>query len=729
MCIWKVEGDVLDFGDNALNIIYRNNSVEQFLEAEHSTGLAAPKGMGKTFLVKAKRVQLQKLAKGLLLLPRDKMVDVPGPIYLKNSHLTLLTDYNNWVSIWISCIAIYLLSLEEFRKEILVNEELKDLSDISKLLIASKNYSGICHVLNKLLNLDSKAKLKSVVDDSGLLFHYINRINHPVYIFIDKIEEPFNRIIYNETLGSSKSSRGPSEPLIWKYSQIALAEAVYKIYSVRHHIKVFYTIRQEALSNIENITQEYSKILSRIVILNYTHEDLYKLFALYIEHENNEYLLEPDLKEYPEKAFIGIDTLPHYSGGIEQVWDYICRHSLNRPRDIMEICLTLYNEIILTNKSKPYCIDDISSEIRHHVNRVSTQICSGYIATLEPFWVDKYNESIAEKIYKATRFLSTNVFAREYMQTICMSANENDCTLADCPSCDCAHIFSALYDVGLLGVIYKNGVDKCCKTSIKNIGESNFASRKQLLKQGILYYTHSGLSNLIEKEREAVIKPYSPNKLFVARDNAYLSESKFNKIEEHYRAIEGNEYKDRVFLTSTARDAKLLREVAKSLLSDLGYEVMAFEQPGFPSVSPETADTHDHCIDAMLKCRHVIYLVTGRFGGEYKGKKYRWHIKQNDTINNFSPSVSFMEYFVAKSHEKNVRVYMSEEIDTARGEWIENNKRKSYRSKVVEDNRVFEIIGYFNALNNGTWVDKYPNIEGLKEFIRCHFPKIKGGVK
>ena len=59
MSIWKVEADILDFKENEKSLILRNPSIDLFLDETDSMGISASKGMGKTFILKIKRLENQ----------------------------------------------------------------------------------------------------------------------------------------------------------------------------------------------------------------------------------------------------------------------------------------------------------------------------------------------------------------------------------------------------------------------------------------------------------------------------------------------------------------------------------------------------------------------------------------------------------------------------------------------------------------------------------------------
>lgn len=246
------------------------------------------------------------------------------------------------------------------------------------------------------------------------------------------------------------------------------------------------------------------------------------------------------------------------------------------------------------------------------------------------------------------------------------------------------------------------------------------------LPKGTIYYLHPGLANIVQREREIAGKIYIPCRYIVndLENNIPIEQIRF--MEDTIISILGNLKERRVFLSSTGRDLTNERKRIISLLESKGYEVFAYDSPKFPQMKSQQYEsgtpggTHDHCIDVMLTCKNVIYIFTGRFGGKYEGQKYKFYYEKEDVIKE-PPSVSFMEYLVAKNHEKNVKVYVDEKVDIARGEYLANNRPKEYNSKVVDDIRVFNQLGYFNDLGNGTWYDKYKDLETLEEFISIQF--------
>ena len=57
--VWILDADGIEFDNREINNIYRTNTVDEFLDNEKKLGIAAPRGLGKTFLIKAKRMIMQ----------------------------------------------------------------------------------------------------------------------------------------------------------------------------------------------------------------------------------------------------------------------------------------------------------------------------------------------------------------------------------------------------------------------------------------------------------------------------------------------------------------------------------------------------------------------------------------------------------------------------------------------------------------------------------------------
>lgn len=733
MCIWNTSADMLDFSSTEImKCLYINYPVKKFINASNSMGVSACKGMGKTFLLKVKRMKMSNAGEekeNILLLPKNQLVDTPGTILLNKTHIRFLSSYYNWVDLWISCVAIYLLSIPEIKATFSDDEFYELNTNASKLI--SHEHVGVFSVLGHVLNDKTQKTLRDVIQASNLMFSLLQRIQRPICLFLDKLEEPFNRYFY-KIPGTNTVADGRYNASLWAYAQLAFAEAVYRLYSGRHHIKIFYGIRQEALFGCENITRESTKILSMVTKLNYTYSDLREMCRIYIKQESHENLMLPDLAETnPFKALCGIDTVMHRSGKPEHIWAYIYRHSLQRPRDIMEMALALYENTVHAPDLKKNDENALTRICRHWINEISTRQCMDYLTGLEPFMALEENIAFTQNIMNFLKYLPTNVFTSDSILQYCHRCNENTNEIK-CGTCENIHFFSTLFNIGLLGYIYKSASEDGYKNYIKPIGDSIYATSTQTLPNAELYYTHPGIGNIIKGERDKAQLQYVASNFIINSNEVFANAREIQRLQHFCTALIGNAEEKRVFLTSTGRDLSETRKRIKRKLEESGYQVFAYEFDSFPEMKPDgipfsehhPGETHDHCIDVVLTCKHLIYIFDGRFGGPYHGKKYQQYIDENSNIIKITPSISFVEYLVAKTFGKNTKVYVSEKVDLLRGEWLVSGAPDVIKSNVVDSSKVYKQLGYFNALGNGTWYDKYPDSCVLEEFISKHFPPI-----
>lgn len=729
MCVWNIAADNSSLSDETImKLLYYNNSVISFMNSSSSKGIAGCKGMGKTFLLRAKRIKMQNEANNsILILPKDRVVDASGSLPLNNVHVNFLSSYSNWKSLWISCISIYLLSQKEFEElikdEIYTNNNKEYLSDFTVQLLNEKHI-GLFSVLNKVIAKKDKRILSDIVSDSAILFDIAQKIQSQVALFVDKLEEPFNGNFFRIP-GASDSSQGKYNYSIWAYAQLSFADAVNSLLASRKHIKIYYGIRKEALYRGEEVATDYSKIRDNIISLEYTQDDLFQMFHGYVKNESSENLCSPsDVTDNPIKALIGVDHISHNSGESEHIWNYIYRHTFQRPRDIMEMCQSIHDHIV-HNAEVRENKKDRTQVLRHWINELSKMQCNSYLYFLDPFMECHHSTSFKQQVINLLRILPIDVFNYSSIIEYCCEMNGKSKN-GGCRDCDLLHYFSALYNVGLIGVIHKSKhtLEYSCK--IKHIGQSEFLTNSSSLPKDELYYLHPGLSNIAKTERDIANKNFLVSEFNSNDLGKIIPKDKIRYMVDSVNSKLGNQNENKVFLSSTGRDIGDKRKEVRKLLESMGYIVYAYDEPGFPSMdvnltqNNKQGQTQDHCIDVMLSCKHVIYLFDKTFGGKYVGEKYKCYYKREQAIN-ITPSVSFMEYLVAKGNGKNVKVYVLKDIDIARGEYLANGSVDSFNSKVVDKNDVFKQLGYFNSLSNGTWYDTYKDLEELKQYISEHF--------
>lgn len=305
-------------------------------------------------------------------------------------------------------------------------------------------------IFYELLNCTPK-DLNKIFSDSNIFIQILSNIHTPVAIFIDKIDQAFTKDLYR-ILGDTDVSVGARNASLWQYSQLSLANAAYDIFSnINNHIKVFFTIRQEALLDAEEIAPNlYRNFSAYITSIEYSKKDLLDMFALYVSREDDDNLVCPNEKSNnPVKAFFGVNSLEHgyvkdENQKSENMFDYLYRHSVGRPYDIQKICFDLFLKDIKNLNCK---------DLKHYINESARHITNQYIAELQPIT----NLSKTE-IGKLLAEITTNIFDFEYMREICkrymIKCGNNESCKMNCQNCNDVYPFSKLYNLGLLGYFH-----------------------------------------------------------------------------------------------------------------------------------------------------------------------------------------------------------------------------------------------------------------------------------
>src|SRR5439155_2782538 len=136
-------------------------------------------------------------------------------------------------------------------------------------------------------------------------------------------------------------------------------------------------IRKEAYARLQTtvMSQQYRGSAVDIV---YPVESLREIFVNNIRLEKSDRMVRPDrLRADPIEAFLGRTTISHvYTGEDEDAFDYVCRHTLLRPRDLMTI-----GERLAASRPEERRPEHRVTEA---VNVGATEIASGYPTEIGP---------------------------------------------------------------------------------------------------------------------------------------------------------------------------------------------------------------------------------------------------------------------------------------------------------------------------------------------------------
>lgn len=725
VCVWREDADSIRFEEDALDIVYQNPIIREYLHSNRKLGIAGTKGQGKTFLLKVKRKGYQGSSSdgsSVVCFPKNLMVDTldssisimgtsKDNFVINHSLKKQLKNFNVWVQLWKLSIAICIIGSDEF-KHLFSDKDYQILNKLSQQLIEVENVNVRPSIIFfRLLKLDYN-DFMLVMQDAALFMQLLDKINCAIYFFIDKVDQAFSEEIYKiAQAGSTVYSKNSS---YWQYAQYSLAAAAYEIFSnVNSHIKVFYTIRHEALIDTHRIAPNTARNIEAFISeLVYTQDDIFEMFSIYVVNEKKENLSVPREKHSnPEKAFFGFDKIKHayVADTNESIFAYLYRHSLRRPYDVMKICRELY--------LKNPCRLNVTI-VRHTINDISNKVLKTYLSEMEPFIVCKPKD-----IDRLLQCMNTNFFDFKYIQYVCQRYNkfisDSDVCLKNCQMCKNAHPFSTLYNIGLIGCIKNSAANPIYTQQYAPIGESRLKINEYDLPDSPLYCLHPCLCDVSRKLRGSIQHTFTTTNEAIAGEGIQILDEQLKNIQkelpERIRELDS----EKIFVSSTVLDLSNERRAISQSLFKMGYYPILSESEEF-EYGPNDTDSHDHCINEVLKCTQIIFIVGEKYGGIYAGTKYQ---ELAATLCNASegritkPSISLMELFAAITNGLQYYVFVKKSVLEQQRLYKENGDSGAV------DKEIFSLINFINHIQKngeraGNWFVPFKSITDLNSRLR-----------
>lgn len=347
---------------------------------------------------------------------------------------------------------------------------------------------------------------------------------------------------------------------IWQYLQMGLLKAVSMIkQEFGGIIEVYYTIRQEAFSCEKALLGEHAvKIKGLTKELWYTKEQQQKIFYECIEHQQDEYLFEPALKNQKgrlEEAFVGVTQLCHpYAKNLtESVFESIYRHSFDRTRDLQE-----YGQMLTEHMDEIRACDTVLERgekvkmfIEEHAAKLafceSTERAEekNYYAEklnlLPNYWADSQN------FKKFIKMIDKNLFFGDEAKKMCKRFNQIERCKKDCSECKAQHHpFSMLYKLGMLGQIktYRRWT-KVAEQQFIHSKDITYITETQLinLNKDTIYVLHPALTKSIEHMNQKV-RHFSG---FIIGKGIEVPQDKLEELESDYKLLGKRSYETKYF--------------------------------------------------------------------------------------------------------------------------------------------------------------------------------------
>jgi hypothetical protein len=274
MRAWTVDADDIrvaeDFDES---LLHRTPEIDAFLAPDRDDKfiVIGTKGFGKTLLLKAKRILYQREGRSVCL-PSGHLLDKPigDKIFGRESLAFFAASPLPWSKVWLAAIALAVL------KHCGATEELKVNARLAGLLRDAQLHGVIDHFV-RLLDFTPSELQRCAADTDGHLVPRLRAIKTPLTLFIDGIDEYFNKHV--EELPASPSVTGELSPNIWYFAQLGLVEVAYQLRRINHHLKVFAAIRKEAYSRLPQRTAMAQQYRGSAVDIVYSPESLREIFV------------------------------------------------------------------------------------------------------------------------------------------------------------------------------------------------------------------------------------------------------------------------------------------------------------------------------------------------------------------------------------------------------------------------------------------------------------------
>jgi class 3 adenylate cyclase len=472
MKAWTIDADDIRVAEDFdASLLHRTPEIDDFLSHERDDKfvVTGTKGSGKTLLLKAKRVLYQRDGRALCL-PEGNLLDKPiGDKIFSQEVLQLFAASPLWWSkVWLTAIAVALLKRLGRAGDLDVSPRLKG-------LVTDEHLQGVIDHFVRLLDMNPGDLQRCANDADGHLVPRLRAVNTPVAIFIDGVDEYFNKHI--ESLGSRASAAGQLSPEVWYYSQLGLVEVAYQLRRVNHHVKVFAAVRKEAYSRLRDSTAMWLQYRGSAVDIVYSAASLREIFVNNVRQESASRLARPDrLKADPVEAFLGATHVAHsYTRESEDAFEYVCRHTLLRPRDLMTIGQRL--------STLPPGERQGEQHLKNTVNDAAAEIAHEYLQEIAPYLggVD---------LHRIFPMLPGRTLSRDEVEGLFLEHNLEAASGAE------QHVFCALYKAGLLGWIHNDRVRGRKIQRFLRPGEGTFEP-DGALPMASHYVVHPVLSDII----------------------------------------------------------------------------------------------------------------------------------------------------------------------------------------------------------------------------------------
>ncbi|HVD98085.1 MAG TPA: toll/interleukin-1 receptor domain-containing protein [Cytophagaceae bacterium] len=414
---WIFEANNFDFSQDVESVLFRNELIDKYLNIGHRDKmlfLIGPKGIGKTFLLSYKSFLFRKAHNAEIKFSPTNELTENLIVYFSQFSKEEIAKFQTpdlWENIWkfalmaVAC-KTYGLNIEE------------------KLEIEDHNFSSVSGVLSYLLS-DRKALNKVISSSMPKLISLTKQIQSGVVLFVDGVDQAVDDLVNGKYYDYETYSDLPIK--IWGHIHVGLVKSIYDICQLNSHVRIYTTVRNEAFKLIPGGMS--ANLEGFATNLNYSPSELKVIFTNNIKITETSKLIKKEAANIIER-FLGYSKMNHpfIPDQDEDALDFILRHTLGRPREVVKLGSLLYYERLTKIDYKIIPEEDRIEDIRYFINEKTDGIIKDYLLEIIP----SFDE---ECLIKFLKKVQSNIFHHKIL-------NEEE-----------KKFLGICYNVGLIGVI------------------------------------------------------------------------------------------------------------------------------------------------------------------------------------------------------------------------------------------------------------------------------------
>ena len=467
--------------------LFKNPRIDGFLKKESYAKfiLVASKGMGKTLLIRHKRKSIEEGNRSIFIIPRNETADyVNLPASIGKEFLSAMSEQIFWEDIW--KLSISISALLSFPHNISKTDQLLIAEELSRAGLPGNLRKELLRAFNN--ENSTERKPSSVLDI--LLQSGKSTLENSRSTGLQIISEIFNTyissacFIFIDSFDQALAHNFPDNLNIWCAAQTGLMKASWELSRHNRHVKVFTTIRYEAYSSFTDT--ERLNISGSVLLIEYSKEDLKGIFEVAISSYENCSTIE---------EFVGFKSM--YNGFLkthENVFEYIYRHTIGVPRWLMKIGEELSNirrkrGLEKDNRTKK----NLQRTVAEVVNRVSAEdLAYEHLRSeMKMFFKGDDPQQFFDKFISK---INSSILSLANVKWI------SEKFILDNPVYKTKHPFCLMYNLGFIGYIGGNSVDKQKQQIFKRPYQFNWNLENILpINPNTHYLIHPSLHHMIQK--------------------------------------------------------------------------------------------------------------------------------------------------------------------------------------------------------------------------------------